>query len=323
MKASWSATFVCTAVLCCCAAWPPGGQDVRTIQVSDRVLVLQMGPWADTMTVLDAGDSLVVVDTYSSQVMAGRAKTEIDAVFGKPVSHVINTHYHWDHTFGNQVFEGAVIVGHRLCREDMETEYGDLAGRLAAVKSIVDGSDPSSDLHKHLSGVYEQLQEGHRLVLPNRLVDDRLELSVGDLTLRLLHAPGLHRRSNLTIHVPELGLVFTRRSFHHTRLPRLEEGVDLEKLIAGFEEIAGDAHPVQYIIPGHGSPLPEPKLSVALGYLKELQRAVLAASQQKAGSVTDAAAIFDSKKIVIPEAAQGAHSTNLQVVWAELQAAER
>jgi glyoxylase-like metal-dependent hydrolase (beta-lactamase superfamily II) len=316
-------TIVCAIALCCCSVAPSVAQEVRTIRISDRVLVLQMGPWADTMTVLDAGDSLVVIDTYSSQVMAGRAMTEIDAVFGKPVSHVVNTHHHWDHTFGNQVFEGAEIIGHRLCREDMEAEYSDLESRLAAIKSIVDQSGPGSKLHKHLSGVYEQLREGHRLVLPNRLVEDRLELTVGELTLRLLHAPGLHTRSNLTIHVPELGLVFTRREFHHSRLPRLEEGVDLGKLITGFEEIVGDEHPVQYIIPGHGSPMSEPRLSVALAYLKELQRAVLAASQQKAGSVADLAAIFDTGKVVIPEAAQGDHSRNLQVVWAETQAAEK
>jgi glyoxylase-like metal-dependent hydrolase (beta-lactamase superfamily II) len=160
-------------------------------------------------------------------------------------------------------------------------------------------------------------------VLPNRLVDDRLELTVGDLTLRLLHAPGLHTRSNLTVHVPELGLVFTRRSFHHTRFPRLEEGVDLKKLIAGLEEIVGDEHPVQYIIRGHGDPLSEPRLSVALAYLNELQRAAIVARQQKAASVAELAAIFDTGKVVIPEGAQGDHSRNLQVVWAEMQAGDR
>jgi metal-dependent hydrolase (beta-lactamase superfamily II) len=37
---------------------------------------------------------------------------------------VINTHHHWDHTFGNQVFADAKIIGHVLCSEDMQTVYG-------------------------------------------------------------------------------------------------------------------------------------------------------------------------------------------------------
>jgi len=82
------------------------------------------GPWLENMTILDAGPSLVVVDTWSSPQAAASTKALIDQRFHKPVSHVINTHHHWDHTFGNQVFSDAVIVGHRLCAEDMKADYG-------------------------------------------------------------------------------------------------------------------------------------------------------------------------------------------------------
>ncbi|KOP67270.1 Zn-dependent hydrolase [Bacillus sp. FJAT-18019] len=36
---------------------------------------------------------------------------------------IINTHYHWDHVFGNNIFKNCLIVSHQLCREIINTEW--------------------------------------------------------------------------------------------------------------------------------------------------------------------------------------------------------
>lgn len=36
---------------------------------------------------------------------------------------VINSHYHWDHVWGNGTFKGATIISHRLCREILEQKW--------------------------------------------------------------------------------------------------------------------------------------------------------------------------------------------------------
>jgi glyoxylase-like metal-dependent hydrolase (beta-lactamase superfamily II) len=284
-------------------------QEINDVRVDKRVLVLQMGPWFDTMTVIDAGKSLVVVDTWASHIAAARAKEIIDKTFGKPVSHVINTHYHWDHTFGNQVFEGATIIGHELCREDMETEYGKLEGRLKAIRTIIDGADPETEQYSHFSLILEQLEDGHRLVVPDHLVGDSEEITIDKLTFKLYHVPGLHTRSNLTIHVQELGLVFTRHNFHHTQLPRLETGVEMDKLIGSLEDILSCRKPVKHILVGHGSPLSDPKLEVALAYLEELQRAVTTA---RAKSMTPEAC---AAMVEVADNHKEQHLNNVLILW--------
>lgn len=87
------------------------GNDLEVVRPCEGVLILQGGCWFENMTVIDTGKTLVVVDTYASYKLAEKARAYIDKIFNKPVSHVINTHYHWDHTFGNQVFKNAVIIG--------------------------------------------------------------------------------------------------------------------------------------------------------------------------------------------------------------------
>jgi glyoxylase-like metal-dependent hydrolase (beta-lactamase superfamily II) len=36
---------------------------------------------------------------------------------------VINSHYHWDHVWGNGVFKGSTIISHNLCREILEQKW--------------------------------------------------------------------------------------------------------------------------------------------------------------------------------------------------------
>lgn len=43
----------------------------------------------------------------------------------KPIV-VINTHYHWDHTWGNHAFHDCTIISHRICREIMESKWDEM-----------------------------------------------------------------------------------------------------------------------------------------------------------------------------------------------------
>jgi glyoxylase-like metal-dependent hydrolase (beta-lactamase superfamily II) len=42
---------------------------------------------------------------------------------------VINTHYHWDHVWGNGSFKGCIIVAHQLCREMMLSQWEQMMQR--------------------------------------------------------------------------------------------------------------------------------------------------------------------------------------------------
>ena len=69
------------------------------------------------------------MDTWGSLAAAKQAKVRINSVYHKPIRYVVNTHHHWDHTFGNGAFEGAEIIAHRFCAADMLTDYADAGKR--------------------------------------------------------------------------------------------------------------------------------------------------------------------------------------------------
>src|SRR3954454_7513213 len=78
------------------------------------------GSWGISNTGFLAGDDAVlVIDATLGPDMARNFIGEMRKVTGKPWRHLINTHSHPDHTGGNRLFEGAEIVAHTLCREEM------------------------------------------------------------------------------------------------------------------------------------------------------------------------------------------------------------
>jgi len=294
------------------------GNELNIVRPCERVTVLQGGAWYDTMTVVDTGKTVVVIDTFASYKLAEKAAAYIAKTLKKPVSHVIDTHHHWDHTFGNQVFKNAVIIGHKFCLEDMKTEYSDPNARLAAIKKTLDSMEKDHRGRPFLENVYEELKNGFILTLPSLTVDDEYTLKVGDLTFKLYHVPGLHTRSNLTIYVPELGLVFTRRDFHQNDLPTLEAGVDMDKLIHSLEDILSYKKPVEFIMVGHGNPLPDPDLSITLAYLKHLWDAVKEAKKE-GRSMAETEEMFnkDTEMAKRVENALSKHRSNLSILRAE------
>ena len=67
---------------------------------------------------------ILVIDTRASHVEADELREELGSLTTLPVRWVVDTHWHWDHTFGNARFPEAEIWGHELCRKTM-VELGD------------------------------------------------------------------------------------------------------------------------------------------------------------------------------------------------------
>src|SRR5262245_50204239 len=63
-------------------------------------------------------DDVIVVDDHVSPAAAWVLLQELKDITSKPVRTVINTHFHFDHAHGNQIFDKDVaIIGHEFTRE--------------------------------------------------------------------------------------------------------------------------------------------------------------------------------------------------------------
>src|SRR5204863_3474152 len=63
-------------------------------------------------------NDVILVDDHVSPAAASVLLDELKEITAKPVRTVINTHFHYDHAHGNQVFGKDVeIIGHEFTRE--------------------------------------------------------------------------------------------------------------------------------------------------------------------------------------------------------------
>jgi glyoxylase-like metal-dependent hydrolase (beta-lactamase superfamily II) len=161
---------------------PNGGWD-------ERILVVRCGTLVDVFVLLTER-YLVLVDTLESEATAAALLDVARPHLAGRQLLVVNTHAHYDHAWGNQLFAGpgaphpAPVIGTRGC-----------AALLAAPESA-----------EHLRELQAQHPERFgavRLVPPDLLFDDRLTIEGGDLTLELLLTPG-HASDHVAVWIPEL-----------------------------------------------------------------------------------------------------------------------
>ncbi|MEV4571037.1 MBL fold metallo-hydrolase [Nonomuraea sp. NPDC049419] len=94
----------------------------RVEEVSDGVYayVQPDGSWWINNTGFLAGRrGVVVIDACSTERRTRAFRAAIGKVTDRPITTLVNTHHHGDHTFGNWLFPEATIVGHEGVREQI------------------------------------------------------------------------------------------------------------------------------------------------------------------------------------------------------------
>ena len=180
--------------------------------------------------------SVAVIDTQVNFPTAERMLSLIRSVTDKPIEFVINTHYHWDHTNGNQLFkdQGSVIVSSKLTKEFMinraPRQKDFLAGRGFEL-----GNDP---------------------LLPEITFEGQHEIDLGNMPLQLFFAGAAETDDATAIHVPREKVIMSgdtvmTGSFPIFGQPCWDEGLQgNEQWINTIKKILS-FNPT-HIVPGHG-----------------------------------------------------------------------
>ncbi len=205
--------------------------EVKVSHITDNVAVYRIeGVQSTNVIVFNTDGGLVVIDSELSPAFSQAIRDKIEAAHpNKPIKYLINTHDHGDHTYGNQVFDDAVIIGHERCREEMVKNQG-RAGNLGdqmsnivnSLRTQLENMDEHSDAAEEIRrkiAYYEPVAEGLRedfaLTPPEITFSDKLTLDLGNMTFTLLYIGGLaHSYSDILIHCPEQKLLMTGDLFY-------------------------------------------------------------------------------------------------------------
>ncbi|HJZ61543.1 MAG TPA: MBL fold metallo-hydrolase [Miltoncostaeaceae bacterium] len=197
-----------------------------------RVRVFRAGDEVDVAAVVGARH-VVLVDTMSAPEEAEAVLDLLaDDVAGRSLV-VVNTHQHYDHTWGNAAFDPggrhpAPIVAHTLGAE------------------IARSPEAAAELARRQA-------EGPRfarvrIVAPTVTVDGGAVIDAGGLTVELVPTPG-HTRDHLAAWIPEIRTLLAGDAAEHP-FPYAERPEDLPELVASLDRLA--ALDPAVVIPCHG-----------------------------------------------------------------------
>jgi glyoxylase-like metal-dependent hydrolase (beta-lactamase superfamily II) len=220
-------------------------------------------------------DGVLVVDAFFTPDAAKALVGEIRRLTPKPIRYVINTHYHADHTGGDQVLRdaGAVIIAHRNVR-----------GWIRTNNIALFGDRITPELKARIEA----------LPLPDVVTDKDLIVWLGSRKIVVRTVLG-HTGGDLTIYVPDAKVMFTGDLLWRKVPPNLIDGSVKEWTAtdAQFAAMAGAAA-VRYV-PGHGDVANVADVRDFRGYLLDLRR--LVGEARKAGLKDDSLAAAVAPKL--------------------------
>ncbi len=201
-------------------------------EVGDRVFALHYEFIDQQIGVVLGGSDVLVVDSRSTASQAGEIAADIRRLTPNPVSIVVNTHFHWDHTWGNHALRPAAMWGHVRTAERMLEDQSELITRL--------------------SGYYPDLApEFGSMVIdpPERIFRDRATVQIGDRAVELAwHGRG-HTDSDISIHVPDANVLFAGDLLENGAPPSFSQGYPIEwaRTVEHLLPLGTGA-----VVPGHG-----------------------------------------------------------------------
>jgi len=197
---------------------------------------------------LSAGaDGAFVIDDQFAP-LAPKILDAIKAIDPKPVAFVVNTHWHGDHTGGNEAFgeKGARIVAHDNVRKRLKE----------GLKRATSETPPAP------VGA-----------LPVITFSDEVSFYWNGRDIRVIHIGDAHTDGDAVIHFRDANVIHTGDIFFNGSYPYvdLESGGSFDGVIAAQEKILSLSDDATKIIPGHGALASKATLSANVAMLKDVR----------------------------------------------------
>jgi glyoxylase-like metal-dependent hydrolase (beta-lactamase superfamily II) len=178
-------------------------------------------------------DGVVIIDTRADRVQARRLADDIGDISRLPVRWVVNTHHHWDHTFGNCEFADAAIWGHTRCAQAL-IEHGE------TMRSRV----------KELAPDHADEFDRVEIVPPTHTFPEEVTVSFGGRTIEMRHLGRGHTDNDIVVRVLDADVVFAGDLVEEGAPPAFGDSFPLEwpDTASSLLSMVGSV-----VVPGHGA----------------------------------------------------------------------
>jgi cyclase len=177
-------------------------------------------------TIVEGDRDVLVVDSHVTPGGAWALQEELKAITPKPIRWVVNSHYHFDHSHGNQIYGPEVqIIGHDFTRAQMVAGKSQdsparefFVGGLPAQIKATEGRLAAATDDKIKAQIQEQLAiqrnslEGTNAVKPTPptlTLSQSMTLHLGAREVRLLFLGRGHTAGDVVVHLPKERIIAT------------------------------------------------------------------------------------------------------------------
>jgi glyoxylase-like metal-dependent hydrolase (beta-lactamase superfamily II) len=232
MNSASLATLAISAVLLLPA--PAGAQqdfskvEIKATKLTDNTYMLE---GAGGNLGLSVGDDAVFLIDDQFAPLSEKITAAIAKITPKPVKFIVNTHWHFDHTGGNENFAkaGVIIVAHENVRKRMSSEQ-------------------FIELFK------QKLPASPAAALPVVTFPGAVTFHLNSDEIRVIHVPRAHTDGDVIVHFVKSDVIHMGDAYFNGMYPFIDtsSGGSIDGVIAAADRalaIAGDG---TRIIPGHG-----------------------------------------------------------------------
>jgi glyoxylase-like metal-dependent hydrolase (beta-lactamase superfamily II) len=231
---------------------PAFPQAVRIIEVAPGIHMLRSGFRVGNVGVASGADTTLIIDD-AYPVFGPAIDAAIASITDNPVTIVLNTHYHGDHTGGNLYFgaAGATIIAHDNTR------------RRLGLKSLFGSS------------VWETPSQAAQL--PVLTFDSTTTLHLNGEEIHVFHVSDAHTDGDIIVHFRNANVFHMGDIFFNGRFPFIDvsAGGSLAGIIAAVDRVLAIADDRTKIIPGHGRLSDKPGLEAYRDMLTAVGQQIL------------------------------------------------
>ena len=220
---------------------------LKLTQISPHVWILPRHPDKNrvqaTIGIVLAGDQTILIDAGNSLNLARNIQATLLAMDAPPISHVVYTHHHWDHTFGACVY-GVPAIAHQLSHQFLAEMRQQNLGE-THLRTKVE-RNPKLILDWTAADWAE-----FEIVLPDITYEGRERLQFGEMALELQHVGGIHAADSTVIKVVDDGVMFLGDCYYPA--PRYVDTDDQMLDMTMLANLLDDNY--DHYIDGHNAPM--------------------------------------------------------------------
>lgn len=232
--------------------------------------------------ILDLGDCTVVVDTFMLPQAGEKLRQAAEQLTGKAVKYVVNTHFHGDHHYGNQVFVESTLISTQMTKELLQgfetpsVEYWQAALRnqitgFTETKTGQTDSRVKAALDYEISDK-EQLYlavPGINRVTASLTFTDCLTIHGSARSAEVITFGGGHTKSDAFVYVPEEQVLVAGDLVLGRTHPAMQNG-DSSSWLNILERMENELA-IRTIIPGHGKVTGVESIADMKHYIQNIQ----------------------------------------------------